>query len=144
MKKYIIAIALFSSGCTQINGQLIEGLTELQDLKNADATICRGGWIQTGMDCAELCGMPRLVHPAILYYGACTVNWSVNGKIDRSVIFTSSDIFLDHELEHVRGLDDNIQSGIASQDPETVAKFSQLAKSIEASGNYECVSYKFE
>jgi hypothetical protein len=144
MKKYIIAIALFTSGCTQINGNLIEGLTELQDLKNADATICRGGWIQTGMDCAELTGMPRFVHPAILYYGACTVNWHKNGKVDRSVIFTSSDLFLGHELDHIRGIDDTLAYGVESEDPETVAKFSQLAKQIEASGNYECVSYKFE
>jgi hypothetical protein len=138
----VIILAL-CAGCSTINGnKMLMGMTEARNIAQADVTICSGGFLRVGMDCSELCGNPRWLHPLVLTYGGCTVNYTLAGKITRSVIFTSSDFALSHELEHAKGFDDNFQTGVQSEDYETVRKYTTLAKNIESSYGDECRSYE--
>lgn len=142
MKKLIIATMLFLSGCTSINhNKLFDGMPAPTELDKANITICRGGFIEIGMDCAELRGMPRWVHPMILSYFGCAVNYyREDGSIDHTVIFASSDIALRHELEHARGFADNINSTV-SHNQDVVRDVSALVSVMISEYGDACYQY---
>lgn len=136
MKCLIIVALVFLSGCSAIDkNALLMDLKEPQKLEEANATICEGGFLEVGFDCAELNGYPAWTHPAVLMFLGCTVNWYQEKasvmSISRSVVLASSQYALKHELKHIEGMKDNFQTGIESKDPEVIKKFTQLALKIE-------------
>jgi len=143
MKKLIIAAAIMLSGCSTINhGELMGNMQAPQPMDASKITVCRGSFLKVGMDCAELQGWPRLIHPMLAVVFGCTVNWYEHGQISRSVVLSSSDWAMGHEIEHCRGYSD--QSLQQSFDPAVVAEKTMLARRIEESYGDGCRPYSPE
>ena len=133
MKTIIVIAMCLLSGCSVIDKKsLFSGLKQEQDEKTANALICEGNFFEVGFDCAELSGHYKWFHPVFAMYLGCTVNWYQQDMITKSVVITSNDLTTNHEIEHIRGRKDNFKTGIESQDPEVIKKYTELARNIEA------------